>query len=67
LRRNLAQEGAHFQTLSDAARSQRATQWLQRREASLDDIAAALGYSEAAAFIRAYKRWFGRPPGQDRR
>ena len=30
-------------------------------------IAAALGYSEAAAFIRAYKRWFGKPPGQDRR
>ena len=67
LRRNLAQEGLHFQTLSDAARSHRATQWLQRREASLDEIAAALGYSEAAAFIRAYKRWFGRPPGQDRR
>ncbi|MGE5451984.1 MAG: AraC family transcriptional regulator [Acidobacteriota bacterium] len=67
LRRHLALEGGHFQTLSDAARSQRATQWLQRREASLDDIAAALGYSEAAAFIRAYKRWFGRPPGQDRR
>ena len=34
---------------------------------NIDDIAAALGYSEAAAFIRAYKRWFGRPPGQDRR
>ena len=66
LRRHLAEEGAHFQTLSDTARSQRATQWLSRT-APLNDIAAALGYSEAAAFIRAYKRWFGRPPGQDRR
>lgn len=66
LRRNLALEGVHFQTLSDTARAQRATQWLSRT-ASINDIAAALGYSEAAAFIRAYKRWFGKPPGQDRR
>ena len=64
LRRHLADEGAHFQDLSDAARSQRARQWLAHTGKDLDDIAAAMGYSEAAAFIRAYKRWFGHTPRQ---
>ncbi len=67
LRRHLADEGQALQALSDAERSERAAQWLHRDDARLDDIATALGYSEAAAFIRAYKRWFGRPPGVDRR
>lgn len=67
LRRRLADEGQALQALSDAERSGRAAQWLRREGARLDDIATALGYSEAAAFIRAYKRWFGRPPGVDRR
>lgn len=67
LRRHLADEGQSLQALSDAERSGRAARWLQRDGARLDDIAAALGYSEAAALIRAYKRWFGHPPGVDRR
>lgn len=67
LRRHLADEGLALQAISDAERSGRAAQWLRQRDARLDDIATALGYSEAAAFIRAYKRWFGRPPGVDRR
>ena len=29
---------------------------------SLGEIAAALGYSEASAFIRAFRRWSGRTP-----
>lgn len=67
LRRHLSEEGLSFQALSDAERSQRASHWLSRSHAPLNDIAAALGYSEAAAFIRAYKRWFGKPPGERRR
>jgi AraC-like DNA-binding protein len=66
LRRHLAQEGVRFQALSDQVRSERARHSLRRPDTTLDDIARDLGYSEAAAFIRAYKRWFGRPPGEDR-
>ena len=66
LRRHLAAESTPFQLMSDQARSRRAKQLLTRTQAPLDEIAQALGYSESASFIRAYKRWFGRPPGQDR-
>lgn len=62
LRRHLADEGAHFQALSDAERARRAQQWLADSDKDLAEIAATLGYSEAAAFIRAYKRWFGHTP-----
>lgn len=62
LRRQLAAEGHRFQVLSDEVRARKAEQWLQQTDHSLDQIAHALGYSEAAAFIRAYKRWHGRPP-----
>lgn len=67
LRRQLALEGASFQQVSDAVRSERAARLLAQPHATLDDLANRLGYSEAAAFIRAYRRWFGRPPGMDRR
>jgi AraC-like DNA-binding protein len=62
LRRQLALEGAHFQALSDAERSQRARQWLEGSTHELHTVATALGYSEPAALIRAYKRWFGVTP-----
>lgn len=62
LRRHLAEEGAHFQDLSDEERAHRARRLLAQTAHDLDDIAAALGYSEAAALIRAYKRWFGHTP-----
>lgn len=64
LRRQLALEGAHFQALSDAERSQRARQWLEGSTHELHTVATALGYSEPAALIRAYKRWFGVTPRQ---
>lgn len=66
LRRQLALEGAHFQALSDAERSQRARQWLEGSTHELHTVATALGYSEPAALIRAYKRWFGVTPRQGR-
>lgn len=62
LRRHLADEGVNFQELSDAARSQRARHWLEHTDKDLAEIALAMGYSEAAALIRAYKRWFGHTP-----
>jgi len=48
-----------------------ATSWavvyLGDRTLSLTDVACLLGYSEAAAFTPAYKRWTGTAPSLARR
>ncbi|RZQ63908.1 AraC family transcriptional regulator [Amycolatopsis suaedae] len=36
---------------------------LVRGEESVNDLAARLGFSEASAFRRAFRRWTGSPPG----
>ncbi|MFC8567916.1 AraC family transcriptional regulator ligand-binding domain-containing protein [Streptomyces sp. NPDC057245] len=39
---------------------------LSRGEESVEDLARRLGFSEASAFRRAFRRWTGRPPGSYR-
>ncbi len=45
--------------------------WLKRNadpaRLQLTDIAALLGYSDQSALTRAYRRWTGRTPYQQRR
>ena len=41
--------------------------YLGKPTLSLTDVACLLGYSEGAAFTRAFKRWTGRAPSQARR
>jgi AraC-like DNA-binding protein len=45
-------------------RYQRAQEMLGDLSRGLKDIAATLGFSEPAAFHRAFVRWSGRSPGQ---
>ena len=40
---------------------------LQSTEAAVGEVAAAVGYGSEAAFNRAFKRQFERPPAQFRR
>jgi UDP-N-acetylmuramate--alanine ligase len=40
--------------------------YLEDRSRSLDDVATALGFASANAFIRAYKRWTGLTPARAR-
>jgi len=40
-----------------------ADNWLRRTDFNVKHRSYLLGYSEAAAFSRAYKRWTGRSPG----
>jgi AraC-like DNA-binding protein len=60
LERALADEGTSAGELIEAERKQRALAWLPAL--SVDEVAARLGYSDARAFARAFKRWTGEAP-----
>jgi AraC-like DNA-binding protein len=66
LQRRLQSEGVSFRDVVDEARHKMAVVYLGDPTLSLTDVACLLGYSEAAAFTRAFKRWTGRPPSQAR-
>lgn len=67
LQRRLQTEGVSFRDVVDEARHKLATQYLGDETLSMTDVACLLGYSEAAAFTRAFKRWTGLAPSQARR
>ncbi len=66
LRRRLRDEQTSFQSIRDSYRRSLAIKWLETGDFSLADIADRLGFSEPAAFTRAFKRWTGSAPGQYR-
>lgn len=59
LHRRLDAEGTGFAALVDEARRERALLLAEDRALSAGELAALLGYSEPAAFSRAFKRWTG--------
>jgi AraC-like DNA-binding protein len=63
LRRRLKLEGSSFQEIKDSLRRDRAQRLLNDPEYSIQAIAQQLGFSEAAAFARAFKKWTGFTPG----
>jgi AraC-like DNA-binding protein len=67
LQRRLGAEGLTFRDLADGARRELAAQLLADRTHSLSQIALLLGFSEQAAFQRAFVRWTGMTPGRFRR
>ena len=62
LNRRLSAEGTQFRTVANEVRFEIARQLLEDTEVPLGQIAAALGYSEASAFTRAFRRWSGETP-----
>jgi AraC-like DNA-binding protein len=65
--RRLEQEGTTYRELLDNLRRQLAMEYLSRRDLSVSEVAFLLGFSQAAAFHRAFKRWTGRTPLEHRR
>ena len=65
--RRLEQEGTTYRELLDDLRRQLAMQYLTRRDLSVSEVAFLLGFSQAAAFHRAFKRWTGTTPLDHRR
>lgn len=66
LARYLQREATSFQEISDAVRRDLATHYLTSTDWSIDDIAELTGYSSAANFGRAFKKWTGRNPSEIR-
>jgi AraC-like DNA-binding protein len=62
LRRRLAAEGTSFRSLVDEVRETLAVELLTTAGLTVEGVAARLGYSEAAAFAHAFKRWKGVSP-----
>ncbi|WP_457092560.1 AraC family transcriptional regulator [Microvirga sp. P5_D2] len=62
LSRRLKGSGVGYRAITNEIRFEIARQLLQDTEVPLGQIAAALGYSEASAFTRAFRRWSGRTP-----
>ncbi len=62
LSRRLKGSGMGYRAITNEIRFEIARQLLQDTEVPLGQIAAALGYSEASAFTRAFRRWSGQTP-----
>lgn len=63
LKRRLASSGLSFQELLDQLRSAHALRLLAQPELSVEQVAEQVGYSSAANFHRAFRRWTGTAPG----
>ncbi|HWT11878.1 MAG TPA: AraC family transcriptional regulator [Allosphingosinicella sp.] len=66
LYRRLKSEGTTFEKVVDALRHRLALDYLGGRKVSVNETAYLLGFSDPAAFSRAFKRWTGRSPREVR-
>jgi AraC-like DNA-binding protein len=67
LRRRLAEEGTSFRAVHDEVQLHTAIGYLRDTDLTIDAIAEALDFSDAANFRRAFRRWAGSPPLHFRR
>jgi AraC-like DNA-binding protein len=67
LYRKLKEENISYKALLIDIKKQLAQAYLQETSFTINDISFLLGFSEASAFHRAFKRWFGINPSQYRR
>lgn len=63
LYRKLKAEGVTFKELLDELRHKLALHYLRGQKVSVNETAYLVGFSEPAAFSRAFKRWTGSRPG----
>jgi AraC-like DNA-binding protein len=62
LARKLKAEGTTFEKVLDALRRALALHYLSGQRVSVNEAAYLVGFSEPAAFSRAFKRWTGTNP-----
>lgn len=62
LKRRLQQEGTSFQLQLDDVRRARAMDLLREPGRTIEQVGRKLGYSDAANFTRAFRKWTGQSP-----
>jgi AraC-like DNA-binding protein len=62
LQRRLREESTSFQAVLDGLRAELAKRYLDEGRFELAEVAFLLGYAEASAFARAFRRWHGVSP-----
>ena len=62
LYRRLKAEGVTFEQVLDGLRHRLALDYLSARKVSVNETAYLVGFADAAAFSRAFKRWTGISP-----
>lgn len=67
LRRRLQAEGTSYADMLTRVRRALAEDYLRGTRMSIDDIAAALAFSDGRSFRQAFQRWTGRSPSDFRR
>lgn len=67
LRRQLTTQGTSYKEILDDVRSYLAKEYLRTTRMSIDDIAGTLGFSDAANFRHAFRRWTQKSPSDFRR
>jgi AraC-like DNA-binding protein len=65
--RRLEQEGTCFKVVLDDLRSGLARRYLALDRMGVSEVAALLGFSDTAAFTRAFRRWSNQSPSEYRR
>ena len=66
LTRELKRRGTSYRKVLRTMRTDLARAYLEDRQWSIADVAFVLGYSETAAFKRAFRSWTGKTPRQYR-
>lgn len=64
LRRKLAQLGSSFRDVLDRARCDHAIISLNEGKLSVTEIAYRIGFADATAFTRSFRRWTGKTPAE---
>ncbi len=67
LRRNLQEENTSFRQVVDELRTRMAIKYLRDTDLTIEEIAVALSFSEAAGFRQAFRRWTKEAPNEFRR
>jgi AraC-like DNA-binding protein len=66
LHRRLAAEGLTYREVCETTRRQLAVDLVRGSPRPLKEIASSIGFADARSFHRAYVRWTGTTPGNDR-
>lgn len=62
LQRDLRAEGTSFREVRDQTCKALATDYIRRRDVSLQEVAFLVGFSDQSNFSRAFRRWTGKSP-----